>query len=105
MLIPEKLNRNDELTFPENFDRDLQSLIHQNSFDKVKGIIIGKFQSKSEISEKLLKKIIQTKIELKFIPILYNVSFGHTTPHICFPIGGLVTIDTKSNCKILIKEH
>jgi len=95
----------DELTFPENFDRDIQSIIHQKDFDKVRGIIIGKFQKDSEMPENLLKKIIKTKRELENIPVLYNVSFGHTTPHICFPIGGHVKIDTRDNNKIIIDVH
>lgn len=95
----------DELTFAENFDRDLQSLIHQQQFDRVRAIIIGKFQNKSNISEDTLNKVLSTKKELTSIPILYNVSFGHTTPHICFPIGGKVEIDTKSENKIIISQH
>ena len=51
----------DELTFPENFDRDLQSLIHQKDFQQVKGLIIGRFQKKSNITKELLLKIIKTK--------------------------------------------
>ena len=95
----------DELTSPSNFDRDLQSLIHQKHFDKVKGIVIGKFQLKSGVSEDLLKKIIQSKRELASIPVLYNLNFGHTTPHICFPIGGFVKIDTQSHKQIIIEKH
>lgn len=95
----------DELTFAENFDRDLQSLIHQQAFAKVKAIVIGKFQNKSNISEGTLKTIISNKKELTSIPILYNVSFGHTTPHICFPLGGKVEIDTESENKIIITHH
>ena len=95
----------DELTFAENFDRDLQSLIHQPQFEQVTAIVIGKFQNKSNISEDTLKTIISKKKELASIPILYNVSFGHTTPHICFPLGGKVEIDTESENKILITAH
>ncbi|MCV2402466.1 LD-carboxypeptidase [Marinomonas sp. C2222] len=95
----------DELTFPENFDRDLQSLIHQRDFDKVKGLVIGRFQKKSQIAEALLIKILKSKKELEGLPILYDVSFGHTTPHVTFPIGGKVRIDTSQNNKIVILEH
>ncbi|SHO57658.1 S66 family peptidase [Vibrio quintilis] len=95
----------DELTFPENFDRDLQSLIHQKDFCNVKGLVIGKFQLKSAMSEQQLLKILQTKKELSTMPVLYNVSFGHTTPHICFPIGGKVKIDTDKHEKIIVEQH
>jgi len=70
------------------FDRDLQSLIHQPNFSKVKGIVIGRFQKKSEVSDEQLIKIIKTKKELDNIPVIAGVDFGHTTPQITFPIGG-----------------
>lgn len=95
----------DELSFAENFDRDLQSLLHQANFDRVKALVIGRFQNASAISEAKLKRILATKQELAHIPILYNASFGHTTPQACFPIGGLATIDTGAEVKIRIDQH
>jgi len=86
------------------FDRDLQSLIHQPSFKGVKGIVIGRFQKKSEITKEKLIQIINTKAELKDIPVISNVDFGHTSPIITFPIGGEATVDTKNN-SIIITKH
>jgi muramoyltetrapeptide carboxypeptidase len=93
----------DELTFPENFDRDLQSLIHLPNFDKVQGIVIGRFQIVSKMTDELLLKIIQSKRALRNIPIVANVDFGHTTPHITFPIGGFAKINLTDNVKIRIQ--
>ncbi|MBR9682111.1 MAG: LD-carboxypeptidase [Candidatus Aenigmarchaeota archaeon] len=91
---------------PHDFNRDLQSLIHQPDFEKVKGIVIGRFQKDSEFNNDKLIKIIKTKKELSNIPVIANVDFGHTTPHITFPIGGRVRIVSKDNaCKIEIIEH
>ncbi|TCS81026.1 S66 family peptidase [Tepidibacillus fermentans] len=96
----------DELTFPENFDRDLQSLIHQKGFEEVRGIVIGRFQKKSEMSREILKKIIKSKKELDTIPVIADVDFGHTYPQITFPIGGKVSIVAKGNeSKIKILQH
>lgn len=89
-----------------NFDRDLQSLIHQPNFDQVKGILIGRFQKKSEVSKSLLTQIIKTKKELNNIPVIGNLDFGHTDPIITFPIGGEVRMETKNNqSKIEIIKH
>jgi muramoyltetrapeptide carboxypeptidase len=93
----------DELTFPENFDRDLQSLIHLPNFDKVQGIVIGRFQIVSKMTDELLLKIIQSKRALRNIPIVANVDFGHTTPHITFPIGGFAKINLTDNVEIRIQ--
>lgn len=87
-----------------NFDRDLQSLIHLPNFDKVLGIVIGRFQKASELSNEQLVKIIKSKRELDHIPVLANVDFGHTEPMITFPIGGegrIVVSKEKSSLRVV----
>lgn len=84
------------------FDRDLQSLIHQPNFDKVKGILIGRFEKKFNINLERLKFIITTKHELKNIPIIANVDFGHTSPMFTFPIGGICEMNTTKE-KVIIE--
>ena len=91
--------------FGVEFNRNLQSLIHQPNFNKVKGIVIGRFQKKAEMSIEKLKYIIQTKKELKSIPIIANADFGHSNPFITFPIGGTVKISALNKVKIEILNH
>ncbi len=74
------------------FDRMLHSLSMQKDFDTVRGILIGRFQKPSNISRETLEKIVATKEHLKKIPVIGNVDFGHTTPIITFPIGGVCEI-------------
>lgn len=96
----------DETATPFLFDRDLQSLIHLPNFKNVKGIVLGRFQKKSKISDELLIKIIKTKKELDSIPVLANVDFGHADPKITFPVGGTVKFSSlKENPKLEIVEH
>lgn len=92
----------DYMTEPLVFDRDLQSLLHQPDGDKIKALVVGHFQKKSEIPDDVLKKILETKAELKNIPIITNVNFGHTQPITTFPIGGRARI-TASNLKAKIE--
>lgn len=93
-------------SFGVEFNRNLQSLIHQPNFKKVKGIVIGRFQKKAEMTIEKLKFVIQTKKELKSIPIIANADFGHSNPFITFPIGGIVKISTlKGKAKIEILKH
>lgn len=83
------------------FDRDLQSLIHLKNFDKVKGILIGRFQNNSEISDNQIFELVKSKTELDNIPVITNINFGHTTPIVTLPIGGTVLIEaTTEHCKI-----
>ena len=81
--------------FDVSFDRDLQSLIHQPGFDGVKGIVIGRMMVSSKMTVDKIKSIIDSKDELSHLPIIYGVDFGHTTPHITFPIGGKVSLKAK----------
>jgi muramoyltetrapeptide carboxypeptidase LdcA involved in peptidoglycan recycling len=87
------------------FDRNLQSLIHQPQFNRVKGLVIGRFQKKSEMSLEKLKRIIETKSVLKNIPVIANVDFGHTNPLITFPIGGTVKIEAKDTAILRVLKH
>ena len=89
-----------------DFDRNLQSLIHLPDFSGVRGIVIGRFQKESEMTNSLLTQIIKTKKELNNIPVLANVDFGHTSPIISFPIGGTCKVEaTKEDQSLRIIEH
>lgn len=70
------------------FDRNLQALCHQPDFKNVKGLVIGRFQKSSKMSREMLEFIINNKEELKNIPVLANVDYGHSTPIITIPLGG-----------------
>ena len=91
--------------FDIEFDRNLQSLIHQPNFEKVKGIVIGRFQQGSKMNIEKLKYIIETKEELKNLPIIANADFGHTNPLITFPIGGTAKLKVDDKVELMILEH
>jgi muramoyltetrapeptide carboxypeptidase LdcA involved in peptidoglycan recycling len=96
----------DEESLPHIFDRDLQSLIHLPSFSSVRGIVIGRFQMASKMTNELLIKIIKTKKELNNLPVIANVDFGHTDPKITFPVGGEVNLVAKDGkAKIDLIKH
>ena len=94
----------DETSKYVDFDRNLQSLVHLHDFKGVKGIVIGRFQKNTKMTNEKLIQTIKTKAELKNIPVIANVDFGHTSPIITFPIGGEVSMDTKKK-SIVINKH
>lgn len=83
----------DEVSNMYEFDRNLQALCHQPDFKNVKALVIGRFQKKSDVSREKLEFIINRKPELKNLPVLANVDFGHTTPILTIPLGGYAKID------------
>jgi muramoyltetrapeptide carboxypeptidase LdcA involved in peptidoglycan recycling len=94
-----------DLTFGE-FYRNLHSLLQQPNADSIKGILIGRFYSKSEMTAEKIKFIAKSDPRLKKIPIIANVDFGHTDPAITFPIGGTVEIRAgKNKAEIKITKH
>ncbi len=90
-----------------NFDRDLQSLIHQPGFKNVRGIVLGRFQRASTVTNDAIVRMIQTKKELENIPVITHVDFGHTQPMITFPLGGKVRMKVSlySKCEVEILQH
>ena len=99
------LEDNDKENF-RAFENQLQSLINQPDFNKVQGVVIGRFQKGSGVAKELLTKIIKTKRELNDIPVVANIDFGHTTPMITFPIGGRVELATaETSLNINIVKH
>ncbi len=91
--------------FAIEFDRNLQSLIQQPNFDKVKGLVLGRFQKNTNMTLEKIKYIIETKKELKNIPIIANVDFGHTNPLFTFPIGGTASLKVDSEVELKIIKH
>lgn len=89
------------------FDRAFQSLIQQPDFNKVKGIVIGRFEEKFGMDLERLTFIIESKPELKNLPIIANADFGHTTPIFTFPIGGTATLhaETIGHVSLAIEKH
>lgn len=92
--------------FIQDFDRHLQSLIHQPRFGEVRGIVIGRFELASGMTNEELARVINEKKELDDIPVIAGVDFGHTTPQITFPIGGKARLLASENeVKLRVTDH
>lgn len=89
--------------FYVEFDRNLQSLIHQKDFDKVKGIVIGRAQKNCNMDKEKWIKLIKSKHELDNIPVIAGADFGHTTPIFTFAIGGNARITADKDAELYIK--
>ncbi len=91
---------------PAAFDRNLQSLLHQDFAKHIRGVVIGRSEAKSGVTIELLRKIIASKQELRNMPVVAGLDFGHTTPMFTFPIGGraTMTVSTKET-SIVIDQH
>lgn len=100
------LLEDDEEVHPQMFDRYLQSLLHQPGFEGVRGLVVGRFQQKSRMTQEALRFILKSKPELAKIPVVTNLDFGHTTPFFTFPVGGWARLTVeKDRTELMILEH
>lgn len=72
----------------KEFLRNLQAVAQRDDFANVRALLIGRFQKKSDISREKLEFIINSIPQLRGMPIIANIDFGHTTPIATLPIGG-----------------
>src|SRR5215204_3878133 len=100
------LLEDDEEENPVDFDRHLQSLIHQPGFEGVRGIVFGKFQRVSNMDQETLAAIVESKRELNGMPVSAGASFGHTTAQFTFPIGGYCSLHAgEGTARLYIDVH
>lgn len=87
----------DEESHLLTFERNLQALINQDDFKNVKGLVIGRFQNKSNVTREKLEFILKNKPALNNMPIIANIDMGHTTPIATIPLGAQaqITLDGK----------
>ena len=79
---------------PWHFLRDLKALSLAPGFEEIKGMVMGRFQIKSEMSRQILEKILDAAGILDMgIPVVANADFGHTMPMATIPVGGEARIE------------
>lgn len=104
ILFLEEVSQSDADVY--EFDRNLQALSLAPGFNGVKGIVFGRFETSFKMTEEKLKFILSSNPELKHLPILSNVDFGHTSPLFTFPVGGKARLKvTKDVVSLTFQEH
>ena len=94
------IDTDDSILFIEDDDEEsastlqrmLQHFKQAKLLDNVCGIVFGRFQKKSDITEEKLKKLLLNVFGEVNIPIISGVDFGHTDPILSLPMGKNVKI-------------
>lgn len=85
----------DEVETPATIDRFFMQLRHIGVFEKIKGMLIGRFNDKVGFKkEDSLEDIVLAATDGYNFPILYDLDFSHTDPMITIPLGGKCDMDT-----------
>ena len=69
----------------------MESLRIKGVFEKIKGLVIGKFDSQEMNND--IEDFLNEYFKEDNFPILFNVDFGHTYPILTMPIGAYVKLD------------
>ena len=86
--------------------RNLQSLLHQPGGDSLGGMVIGRFQTASEITREHVKAIVDRMPQLHDVPVVANADVGHTYPFFTFPVGGEARLHAAADdpCLVLTRH-
>lgn len=93
------------INFIVEFVQNIQKLMRADNFFNIRGIVIGRCSNECMFEEKLLGKVLLSIEELRSIPIIYGVDFGHTSPICTIPIGGIVSIKADDKVEFKVIEH
>ncbi|WP_426355009.1 LD-carboxypeptidase [Exiguobacterium sp. R-39] len=78
---------------PATFARDFASLMAQPGADQIRGIVFGRFQLATQMTDEHLRYLVSLYPALSSIPVISGADFGHTMPLFTFPIGGKVSME------------
>lgn len=86
---------------PLKVRQQLADLVSQGVFDKVSGVVLGRFFGWEEHVEELDRIVREVIVENPWVknakypafPVLYGVDFGHTSPMITIPYDALCRLD------------
>lgn len=79
------------------FDRMLFNMLEAVGRKNIKGILLGRFEADSKITEENIHQILAYRPFLKDVPIIADLDFGHTPPLTSIPYGGFASISTFEN--------
>jgi muramoyltetrapeptide carboxypeptidase len=91
-----------ESTSAPRFHQGLYQLRGQGVFDRIHGLAIGRFDSRSGCSPQMLNAILLDVLEAPDYPIICDLDFGHTDPLLSIPWGIQAELNAAGNCPVLV---
>lgn len=94
----------DETSTSAHVDRFLTQCKQIGWFDKISGLVIGRFTEHSKFEkEDSLENLLKMYFENAKFPVIYNMDFGHSDPMITIPHGGVASINSHKK-EIIFKQ-
>ncbi len=92
-------------TGPEDFARNLTSILQLPDAVGVRGLVVGRFQTGSGMTQGLLAEIISRQSVLNDVPVLANIDVGHSSPQATLPVGGTIEMNVGTHPSLRITRH
>lgn len=93
-------------TTKTEFGRALGLVLEEMGSAHLGGLVFGRFTKNTEMTRQDLVAIINQYPQLRNIPIIGNVDFGHTDPKIVVPIGGEASLRVSNRqYKLTVIRH
>ncbi|KPK95019.1 hypothetical protein AMJ80_05220 [bacterium SM23_31] len=93
---------------PYKLDRAITTLRHHGIFDKINGLVLGKFvncrSSKKRDKHITIEEILLPVVKEYNIPALMNLSYGHIPEKITLPAGVMAVFDTADKKFMLMED-
>lgn len=88
------LETSEDMPIPENLLYALRNYGAQGILNQISGMIFGKPYHNKYYAEykEVIRKVLK-EYSLESLPVLYNLSFGHTSPMIVLPYGAIAEIN------------
>lgn len=84
----------DETESPETIDRYLTHMRHLGVWERVRGLVVGRFPSSVSLSDEMLDEMLERATSGRDIPIMTGFEVGHVDPILTVPIGVMGELDT-----------
>ena len=79
----------------DTFIRQLNGVLMQDFANKIRGILVGRFQKSTNPDIKKIYQTIQNR--MPNVPVIMNLDFGHTTPLLTIPTGAYCKMNARGN--------
>jgi muramoyltetrapeptide carboxypeptidase len=94
----------DENESPSFIDRSFTQLRHLGVYDKIAGMVVGRFREKNGFEERQLEQIILSSTRGYSFPIVVGADFGHSDPMYILPNGVVASLQVEQNCTFVLRE-
>lgn len=87
------LESSEEKPSPERWDSLLMDYENMGVFEQIAGLLIGRPYGYDDAKKTALREVVSERTAAFGFPVLADLDFGHTSPHLTLPLGVRARLD------------